>query len=54
MVWTFEELWQRLYKDHYNILLKIGRIRSDNGKEFKNSLFENLCRKNGIENELYT
>ena len=40
-----------MYKDHNNILLKIGRIRSDHGRELENSLFENLCMKNGIEHE---
>ena len=48
---AFEEMWRRLYKEHNNILLKISRIRSDHGKEFENSLFENLCRKNGIKHE---
>ena len=39
---AFEELWQRLYKEHNNILLKIDRIRSDHGKEFEKSLFDKL------------
>ena len=30
---AFEELWQRLYKEHNNRLLKISRIRSDHVKE---------------------
>ena len=49
---SFEELWQRMYKEHNNRLLKISRIRSDHGKEFENSLFEDLCRKNGIGHAL--
>ena len=48
---AFEEMWQRLYKDQKNILLKIGIIRSDHGKEFENSLFKTFCNKNGIEHE---
>ena len=48
---AFEEPWQRLYKEHNNILLYISRIRSDHGKEFENFLFKNLCKKNGIEHE---
>ena len=51
---AFEELWQRLYEDHINKLLKISRTRSDHDKEFKTSLFENLCMKNGIEHEFST
>ena len=34
---AFEELWQILYNEHNNILLDIGRIRSDHGNEFRNS-----------------
>ena len=51
---AFEVLWQRLYKEHNNKLLNINRIRNDHGKEFENSLFENLCMKNGIEHEFST
>ena len=32
----------------------INRIRSDHGKEFENSLFENFYKKNGIEHEFST
>ena len=34
-----------------NILLKISRIKSESGNEFKNFMFESLCKKNGIEHE---
>ena len=48
---AFEELWQGLSKEHNNRLVKISSIRSDQGKEFENSLFESFCMKNGIEHE---
>ncbi|XP_050387942.1 uncharacterized protein LOC126804739 [Argentina anserina] len=36
-------------KQHSN--LKLARIRSDNGTEFKNASFANLCHENGIFHE---
>ena len=48
---AIEELWERLFKEHNNRFLKISRIRSDHGKELKNSLFEDLYWKNGKEHE---
>ena len=48
---VFEELWLKLAKEHNHGLLKITRIRSDNGKEFENFLFRRFYSKNDIEHE---
>ena len=51
---AFEELWQRLSKEHNNRLLKITKIRSDHDKEFENSLFKSFYGMNGIKHEFST
>ena len=46
-----KELWLGLSKEQHNRLLKITKIRSDHGKEFKNSSFTSFYGKNGMEHE---
>ena len=48
---AFEALLLRLMLE-INLLHKnVVRIRSDQGREFENSHFDNLCNKYGIRNE---
>ncbi|XP_073133712.1 uncharacterized protein [Henckelia pumila] len=45
---TFEKLMKRI-TNLYN--LKVVKIRTDHGKEFENSLFDQFCEKEGISHE---
>ena len=46
-----EALFTRLQNEKS---LKINRIRSNHGKEFKNSYLESFCTRSSISQEFYT
>ena len=51
---AFKLLFLNLMRDKNRQLNKAIKIKSDHGKEFKNSLFTKFCNKHGIDHEFST